>query len=144
MFHRCQCVFKEGTSIACSEDHIFCKKCLQRYYRNGANSQCPSCGEDGLNESKMRPSKFADRIVGNLRVKCKLNYEQKKISTDNDDVRECEWKGELGKLLNHINEDCPLFVMICPHCNGEKKRFEMKEHDDVCPEKLLRCELKCS
>ena len=135
-------MFKNSTSIGCNEDHIYCKECLQKYYENDANDQCPSCKEQ-VDKSKMRASKFTDRIVKNLRVKCKLNYELNKNSTNNDDIKGCDWEDELDKISTHINEYCPLFVMICPHCNRETKRFEMKHHDDVCPEKLLQCKLKC-
>ena len=135
-------MFKNSTSIGCDEEHIFCKQCLDKYFEDGSNSQCPSCREQ-VNKSKMRASKFTDRIVKNLKVKCKLNYEQNKNSTNNDDIKRCDWEDQLKKLSTHMNEDCPLFVMNCPNCNVEKKRFQMKEHDDICTDKLIKCELKC-
>ena len=60
-----------------------------------------------------------------------------------DDIKGCEWEGELSKLFDHINAECPLFVMVCEHCSREKKRYEMNKHDNECGEKLLQCELKC-
>ena len=136
---RCQCVYKDATAIGCGEDHMFCKGCLNEYFKDRTNTRCPSCRQGGLSTSTMKASKFADRIIRNARVKCELEYQQ-----DNDNNHRCEWTGELSALSNHINHECSLFHMECEHCHTKMKRYEMKEHDKVCPEVPMQCELGCS
>ena len=79
-----------------------------------------------------------------MEIKCELEQERKRNLTDNEEYKKrCKWQGELCKLSDHINNECPLFRIICEHCNKDKKRYKMKKHSNRCPEKLLQCELKC-
>eukprot|EP01084_Bolivina_argentea_P296168 510036_1 len=141
----CQDVFKDATSIGCNEDHIFCKGCLDNYCRNKVNIQCPSCRQTGLPKDGIRASKFADRIVRNLKVKCKLQYEQKVDFVYDHDFKRlsCEWTGELNKLDSHINDECPLLIIQCEYCKKSMKRYAMQKHDAICPEREILCTKNC-
>ena len=84
-------------------------------------------------------------MIMNGKVKCELDYKQKENNDgdNNDDIKECTWTGELNALSKHVEEKCPLYIVSCEHCDEDKKRYEMEDHDKICPEKPLPCDLKC-
>ena len=132
--------------IGCDEDHIFCKDCLTEYFKIKRNKRCPSCNQGKMDKSSMRSAKFTERIVMGLKVKCELALQQTsegKESSPDDNIKTCQWIGQLNELSTHINQQCPLFVMICQYCQKPKKRYEMEEHLQKCDMKLIPCQLQC-
>ena len=77
-----------------------------------------------------------------MNVKCRLQYEQEELK-QNDIKYECKWTGELRDLPEHINQHCQLVIVTCSYCNQSFGKYEIKQHDAVCPEKPLPCTLKC-
>ena len=98
---------------------------------------CPLCDQSGLKKEDMEPNLSVARLVNKLRVKCLLTHQ----STDS--LIQCEWKGILGELEDHQNNDCQLFDDKCPHCNVSMKRYKLEEHEEHCSEKEIKCKL-CS
>ena len=137
---RCQQICKDPTSIGCSNDHMFCKECLNRYFGNNvAIKCCPTCKQTGLSKKTMRSDAFVLRLINALKVKCRLNHQNKDKSCE----IKCEWIGSLGDLQNHIENNCPLLDVTCSDCDESMKRYELHKHDKKCPEKDILCEL-CS
>ena len=44
----------------------------------------------------------------------------------------------------HINELCQEHHISCKHCKKLFKRKTMNEHENICPEKIIKCSLQCS
>ena len=89
---------------------------------------------------------FADRIIRKARVKCSMQLKQSndKDEEDQDDVLgldniECKWKGQLGDLREHLENNCILAPVECKHCDEEFKRYEIKQHEEKCPEREVEC-----
>ena len=145
---RCLAVFKDATSIGCDEEHVFCKSCLETQILD----TCPQCRQSGLDQSKMRPVKVLDRMIKKLRARCSLQYDESQNEdeeegdgeAEGDTKTHCEWTGDLGDLPHHIKHHCALSPMVCAHCKEPKKRYQMAEHDAVCPEKKIACAQGCS
>eukprot|EP01084_Bolivina_argentea_P057469 105009_1 len=94
----CQCVYKEPYNIACDNEHIFCKACLDYYFIPiNVFKSCPSCRQQRLLKNDMTSSRFVKRIVNSLKVKCPLQLEQ------NHNSNRCAWNGELSDLDTHKN-----------------------------------------
>eukprot|EP01084_Bolivina_argentea_P000112 207_1 len=73
----CRCVFNKPYNIGCNNEHVFCKGCLDNYFIPiNVTKSCPSCRSEGLLKRNIKPSRFVDRLVKSLRVKCLLQLEQ--------------------------------------------------------------------
>ena len=139
-YKRCQYVFKNAASISCDSDHLFCKSCLDEYFGDNELKSCPQCRQEGLNKNNIKLSQFNDRIINSFKIKCSLQMkeEEEKVA-----IGKCEWNGDLLSLDNHINNNCPLKLIKCKYCNKNKKRFQLEDHDKLCPLKPIPCLLNC-
>eukprot|EP01084_Bolivina_argentea_P170456 295380_1 len=137
----CRSVCKEPTNIGCDEEHIFCKQCLIDYFKGNSVKSCPSCRYRGLKMSNTRSSKFIGRVVDSLRVKCQLQYET--VAKQRGNRIQCKWEGDLSSLSQHITKDCPLYPVVCKHCNVRTKRGKLNQHVSGCSEVKLPCDLQC-
>ena len=63
--------------------------------------------------------------------------------TDINEI-ECKWTGEFSSMNNHINNDCQLEFVDCPHCRKKQRRFYLAAHDKICAVKPIPCTLHCS
>ena len=145
----CLSVIRETTSIGCPEDHIFCRQCIDHQFASNL-LKCPTCRAD-VGPNTINSVKSMDRLIGKLRVRCKLSTNCNEAAEQNDSQKaeadnevQCDWKGMLSDMDSHIQEQCPLTPVVCDHCKVEKKRFEMEEHEEKCPEKTVLCDLGCS
>ncbi len=108
-------------------------------YFKPANSRksCPSCREQGLSKNNIKPSRAIQRLLIELKVKCPLQLKQNKNSNN------CLWNGELSGLDQHINIQCGLGNVICNYCEENMKRYQLIQHNNICPEKPISCDLNC-
>ena len=109
---------------------MFCKGCLDQYFGNNVSrcKSCPSCKQSGLSIQNIKPSLFVLRCVKALKVTCELNHNNK----DESSPIKCHWNGSLGDLTQHIQNNCPLFELQCPHCGELMKRIQMDKHVEQC------------
>eukprot|EP01084_Bolivina_argentea_P103718 185746_1 len=130
----CQCVFQQPYNIGCDSEHVFCKACLDNYFiPTNSIKSCPTCRAQGLSKTGTKPSKFVERLVNSLSVKCIFEIEENKHQ------HECLWNGELSDLNSHISHACPLGNIICEYCDDYMKRYQLKQHNNICSEKPMSC-----
>eukprot|EP01083_Nonionella_stella_P001186 3455_1 len=147
----CKNILKNPVSIDCRQEHMFCKSCLIQFFRtlrDQYTAQCPQCREyvqdPEFYGGEYKCSKYVQRIIRGLQVKCRLDYlECQRIPRDCH-VR-CEWVGELRLMDRHVVNDCPLSHTVCSYCGyGPIRRHEAQQHEGKCPRKPILCPLKCN
>eukprot|EP00493_Phyllostaurus_siculus_P024262 UN24601 len=89
--------------------HIFGKDCL----RQNPTGKCPTC-RTKYKWNEVSPTKFVERQIGCLEVKC--------VHSD-----ECGWKGPANSLKNH---KCQYELITCtqPGCHEKVQRRFMEAH----------------
>eukprot|EP01083_Nonionella_stella_P142500 441059_1 len=80
----CKYILKNPVSIDCRQEHMFCRSCLIQFFRTqrdrynstGYNiAPCPQCRERVLEpQHEYKCSKYVQRIIRGLQVKCRLDY----------------------------------------------------------------------
>eukprot|EP01084_Bolivina_argentea_P018715 34824_1 len=136
---KCHMVPQVPYFIGCDEEDLFCKPCLDNYFKPpNSRKECPKCGYQGLFKKDIKPSTSIKRIVISLKLKCPLQSQQ---NSNNNNGHKCEWIGELGNLDQHVNIECPLGNYNCNYCSENMKRYQSKQHDDICVEKPVACTL---
>ena len=124
----CLLTLRDPHVISCCGNE-FCQVCIQRVQRDG--KPCPLCNE--ANFTTFLHKKLV-REVNALMIYCP----HKELG--------CEWKGELGRLQQHLNpgaggemrsstEGCGFVIVTCSYqCGAELSRNQIHEHElDVCP-----------
>ena len=86
----CLLVLKEPCLISCC-GHKFCQKCIEGVKKD--DKPCPLCGEQ---EFTFMRERGLERFLKGLAVFCSYTKES------------CEWRGELGKLEEHLNRNSSL------------------------------------
>ena len=114
---------------ACCGNH-FCDACVK--FRKEENNQCPFCNEKpiiGIIDKKFQ------RQINELQVYCLYKK------------RGCSWVGELGKLIEHLEQDktdgdCKFVQVSCSlSCGKAIFRCELEEHLNMeCPLRVCVCE----
>jgi len=116
----------------CPNGHLFCRNCILAAieYRR----QCPTC-RCFLDRVNLSLSLLARDVIGKSRVRCSLGKDQP------DGVVSCNWKGPLNHLPNHIEDDCPLEVVVCSmhNCPFRAPRHSMTAHLQRCPYRCKEC-----
>lgn len=98
---------------------MFCWGCLNKYFPpNFGTKPCPLCQQAGLSKSNIKWSAFASRLVKSLQIKCKLQHQQQPNANN-----------PIQHLQQHIQNNCPLYTIICQHCNKSVKRHELTAHN---------------
>ncbi|KAG2220087.1 hypothetical protein INT45_005848 [Circinella minor] len=119
----CQEILDDPVQVRCPEDHMFCNSCIENYLQQSRT--CPHCLTD-LDPSLFQPSKFVQRQIGRLRVRC-IYHESG-----------CTWQGILSDT--HPNE-CSFELSECPNtkhgCKERLRRMDIQQHK--CPFELLTC-----
>ncbi|KAI9488555.1 hypothetical protein BDB00DRAFT_38859 [Zychaea mexicana] len=119
----CQGILDDPVQVRCPEDHMFCNSCIKSYLQQSRT--CPHCLTD-LDPSLFQPSKFVQRQIGRLRVRC-----------PNHDAG-CSWQGILSD--SHPNE-CSYETCECHNakhgCKERLRRLDIQHHE--CPYELLPC-----
>ena len=75
--------------------HIFCKKCLDKSNKGNMEGVCPICKEKIT--SSIQP-RFIISLLNNIEIKCSADYDEEK----------CDWKGNAIDYYKHLKE-CKLF-----------------------------------
>ncbi len=110
----------------------FCKSCISRIKNNSA--PCPLCNDS---EYKIFPDKRLKRSLMSYKVKCKHQ------------AKGCEWVGELGELMKHLNENptldarqsgCEHQEVKCTHCEELFTRKDIVNHEASCLFRPYVCE----
>ena len=113
----CLMIFREPNLTSCCGNH-FCRACIEPIIEAG--NPCPLCKESSF--STMR-NKGLERELKQEKVWC--SYKE----------RGCQWSGELGKLDEHTNSDCPYVKVECSlGCGAIMERRCLSEHESgPCP-----------
>jgi len=114
----------------CSK-HVFCKACIANYIekgiKNNGNVMCPGGCRLVINQKKLEPSEFVDRMIYTLSCKC-----------SND---ACDWKGDLLDLVQDHQRSCNYNLQSCDNegCDVEYYKINVVQHDEVCRYKMIQC-----
>ena len=113
----CLMILREPNLTSCCGNH-FCRGCIKPIIEAG--KPCPLCKESSF--TTMR-NKGLERELKQEKVWC--SYKE----------RGCEWSGELGKLDEHTNSDCPYVKVECSlGCGSIMQRRCLSEHESgPCP-----------
>ncbi|KAI8982346.1 hypothetical protein BDF20DRAFT_866435 [Mycotypha africana] len=122
----CSDVLEDPLQVHCPEDHMFCKNCIESHIKQ--QPTCPLCMTN-LDSKSFQLSKFAQRQISRLRIKC--------LYADNG----CTWTGLFSD--NHQSE-CKFKPIRCP--NADKgcteinlTEFNKDEHIKNCLYQLITC-----
>ncbi|CAO3650925.1 unnamed protein product [Cunninghamella echinulata] len=119
----CNDILDNPMQVHCSEDHMFCRRCINNYEK----PSCPSCMEP-LDKTGFQLSKFVKRQISRLRVRCIY----KPLG--------CSWEGVLED--NH-SASCNYQSIPCPNthrgCTEKIGIMEIDRHRLECSYELLAC-----
>ncbi|KAJ8657723.1 hypothetical protein O0I10_006538 [Lichtheimia ornata] len=121
----CQDILEDPVQVHCPEDHIFCSNCINNYTKQQAT--CPVC-QIPVDPSKFQSSKFVQRQIGRLRIRCPYHQSG------------CTWQGFFSD--DHPRQ-CAFEPAECPNanrgCKERVQRTEIDQHRARCPFELLTC-----
>eukprot|EP01083_Nonionella_stella_P089425 249502_1 len=91
--NECQNIPKKGYGRTCPNNHIYCKRCIDRLVKNKAYCTIKECKIQKIQftESRMLP-KVLERLIDDLQVKCP-NYHL-----------HCSWNGSFSSLSDHVRK----------------------------------------
>jgi len=123
----CEYVCDDPVVQTCGCEQIYCRKCLQFYYKNYQH-KCPECGKINSDPTQVTSSNVAIKLK---KMKCK-NY-----------ILKCTWQGQCGDYKCHITKDCPKEIINCPNnnCKVKIRREEMDSHLQNCEFRDCICEI---
>ena len=124
----CEHIISEPHQVSCC-GAVFCQTCIAS--RKGAERPCWSCKSNDYDS-------FPDLRFAKEVVKCPKGY------------KGCSWKGELGKIKEHLNpeppakqqlEGCQFYKVCCLHCHELFRRNKVKDHQiKDCLKRAFTCE----
>ena len=128
----CLQILREPHLISCC-GHNFCRTCIDPVSKK--NAPCPLCSEESFT---VLHNKGLQRALNELEVTCAMLPQG------------CQWKGPLGKYVQHLNEDprvefqlegCLYVELDCiHHCSGHYLRKDIQHHqDERCPQRPFCC-----
>ena len=128
----CLHILREPYQVTCCRKS-FCRQCIERV--KGSNKPFPCCNKGGFNGF---PNLGLQQPLYGFKVYC-VNKEVG-----------CEWRGELGKLDNHLNlnlqadkehEGCVFAEIECSYCSDFIKRNKLLHHkNELCDKRPFSCE----
>ncbi|KAL5493542.1 hypothetical protein EMCRGX_G014740 [Ephydatia muelleri] len=120
----CLSILREPHLISCC-GHSFCRVCIETVQK--ARQPCPLCKDAAF--STLR-NKGLERSLRELTVTC----EKKDVG--------CSWRGELGRLEEHLNIACPCVEVKCQYadCRTIARRADILSHQASCGLRPFRCE----
>ena len=130
----CLQVLREPCLISCC-GHKFCRECIERVKKD--RKPCPLCGKQDF--TFMRELGL-ERSLKGLEVWCSYKKEG------------CEWRGKLGKLEEHLNQDpspesqlngCEFVVVECMYykCGEWFQRRHIATHqNEQCKKRPYSCD----
>ena len=114
----------------------FCRLCIERV--KGSNKPCPCCNEDDFNDF---PNKGLPQPLYGFKIYC------------SEKEKGCDWRGELGKLDDHLNlnlnlqgqdkelEGCEFAEIKCSYCSDFIVRNKLLYHkNELCDKRPFGCE----
>ena len=131
----CLLILKEPCLISCC-GHKFCQECIERVKED--DKPCPLCGEQDFTFLRERG---LERFLKGSEVWCSCKKEG------------CEWKGKLGKLQEHLNQDpctspgiqlsrCEFVAVECMYKCGEwfQRRHIATHQNEQCKKRPYTCD----
>ena len=131
----CLLILKEPRLISCC-GHKFCRECIEGVKKD--DKPCPLCGEQDFTFMRERG---LERFLKGSEVWCAHKEEG------------CEWKGKLGKLEEHLNQDpctspgiqlsrCEFVAVECMYKCGEwfQRCHITTHHKEQCKKRPFTCE----
>ena len=131
----CLLILKEPCLISCC-GHKFCRECIERVEKD--DKPCPLCGEQDFTFLRERG---LERFLKGSEVWCAHKKEG------------CEWKGKLGKLQEHLNQDpctspgiqlgkCEFVAVECMYKCGEwfQRRHIATHQNEQCKKRPYSCD----
>ena len=127
----CENICDEATKPECKCGNIFCKKCLEFYFKK-IEEKCPICQK--TTKGKIIDAKAEDMRIKSQKMKC-VNY-----------INNCKWEGECREYKDHITVYCPEEITNCPNkshgCVVKVQKKDILEHLKECEYDQIKCE-KC-
>ena len=133
----CLQILKEPCLISCC-GHKFCRECIERVKKESDDKPCPLCGEQDFTFLRERG---LERFLKGSEVWCAHKKEG------------CEWKGKLGKLQEHLNQDpctspgiqlngCEFVAVECIYKCGEwfQRRHIATHQNEQCKKRPYSCD----
>lgn len=114
----CHQTFKDPVSTPCC-GQSFCNGCMSKWL--SAKSTCP-WDRKPLRKRQLRRNVALRKTMAQVACPCPHD--------------ECDWRGTLDSLRQHLDAECQYEETVCPHC----KRLELRDHD--CPQRPIEC-AKC-
>ena len=129
----CLHVLREPYQVTCCGKG-FCRQCIKRV--KSSDKPCPCCNEDDFNDF---PNKGLQQPLYGFKIYC------------SEKEKGCEWRGELGKLDNHLNlnpqdydkepEGCEFAEIECSYCSDFIVRNKLLHHKkELCDKRPFSCE----
>ena len=128
----CLHILREPYQVTCC-GKSFCRLCIER--AKGSNKPCPCCNEDDFNDF---PNKGLQQPLYGFKIYC------------SEKEKGCEWRGELGKLDDHLNlnpqddkelEGCKFAKIECSYCSDIIVRSKLLDHKNIfCDKRPFSCE----
>ena len=128
----CLHILREPYQVTCC-GKSFCRQCIERV--KGSNKPCPCCNEDDFNDF---PNKGLQQPLYGFKIYC------------SEKEKGCEWRGELGKLDDHLNlnpqddkelEGCKFAKIECSYCSDIIVRSKLLDHKNaLCDKRPFSCE----
>ncbi|ETO15402.1 hypothetical protein RFI_21963 [Reticulomyxa filosa] len=118
------------------ESLIAGENCLKQFLSDN-NNKCPVRSHNGCKYTK---NKLAQRRIGDLTVKCPIQFQQNlKISGINEEGQSaegtrvmCDFKGQIKDLSEHLDKACSLELLECwfKHfgCKSVCPKYELEYH----------------
>ena len=130
----CLCVLKDPYLVDCC-GNSFCQSCIKPIVEE--KKPCPLCNTEF---TTCILDKRLQRTLNNMKVYC-----------SHRDAG-CTWTGELGKLLQHLNNEpqssdaeqlsgCLYVLVACSFCDENIQRQNLEEHkSNICPMRPYSCQ----
>jgi len=96
----CYGLLKDPVNGRCG--HVFCKSCINSYFENRNNIQCPICRKM-LDKDQIFPNLIARHLIGQCRITCP--YAVSILNTNglsDDSSCSCSWHGLIDDLKEHM------------------------------------------
>ena len=128
----CLHILQEPHQVTCC-GKSFCRQCIERV--KAEHKPCPCCNKDKFNDF---PNKGLQQPLYGFKVYC------------TNKGKHCEWKGELGDLEKHLNqnlqdekelEGCEFAEIKCSYCSDVIVRSKLLHHKiELCDKRPFSCE----
>ncbi|XP_077980100.1 uncharacterized protein LOC144435378 [Glandiceps talaboti] len=124
----CRCVYVDPVTNFPNCSHIYCSACIRKRLHSESSRFCPICDEP-LKEVLQKPSLGLQNRLLSLEIACNQG---------------CGASTKLKDLPRHLEKDCGLTYVNCPHslrgCKFRILRKDLKGHIERCDYRWAVCE----